>query len=207
MKQYDPRVDEYIGKTPAFAQPILKYIRELMHAASPHITENIKWGCPFFEYKGIIGNMAAFKQHCAVGIWNSANIKDEHGFIKVAGEKDSAGSFGRITSLADLPPDKILLGYIKQAVALNEDGNAKPIAPGRSATPKPKAEIATPDYFIAALQENQKANTAFQAFSPSCKREYLEWITEAKTEPTRQKRMETALEWIAEGKTRHWKYK
>jgi uncharacterized protein YdeI (YjbR/CyaY-like superfamily) len=203
MKQYDPRVDEYIDKKPAFAQPILKYIRDLVHAASPHITESIKWGCPFFEYKGTLVSMAAFKAHCAFGFWKGSLLKDPGGFIN-KGDEPSAGSFGRITSLSDLPPDDVLIDFILQAIALNETGEKGNM---KKAVSTPKAAIPEPDYFIAALQENQKANAAFQAFSPSCKREYLEWITEAKTELTRLKRMETALEWMAEGKTRHWKYK
>lgn len=203
MKQYDPRVDEYIAKKPAFAQPILKYIRDLMHAASPDITENIKWGHPFFEYKGALANMAAFKAHCSFGFWKGASINDPGGFI-YKGDEPSAGNFGRIASVSDLPPDKVLIDFILQAITLNETGAKGNM---KKAVSTPKAAIPEPDYFIAALQENQKAHAAYQAFSPSCKREYLEWITEAKTEPTRLKRMETALEWMAEGKTRHWKYK
>jgi uncharacterized protein YdeI (YjbR/CyaY-like superfamily) len=203
MKQYDPRIDEYIDKKPAFAQSVLKYIRELMHAASPLITENIKWGHPFFEYKGALANMAAFKAHCALGFWKGSLLKDPRGFIN-KGDEPSAGSFGRITSLTDLPPDEVLIDFIVQAIALNEAGEKGNM---KKAVSIPKAAIPEPDYFIAALEENQQAKAVFDAFSPSCKREYLEWITEAKTEPTRLKRMETALEWIAEGKTRHWKYK
>jgi uncharacterized protein YdeI (YjbR/CyaY-like superfamily) len=203
MKQYDPRVDEYIDKKPAFAQPILKYIRELVHAASPLITENIKWGCPFFEYKGTLASMAAFKAHCALGFWKGSLLKDPGNFIN-KGDEPSAGSFGRITSVSDLPPDKVLIDFVLQAIQLNEAGEKGNM---KKAVSTPKAPIPEPDYFIAALEENHQAKVAFHAFSPSCKREYLEWITEAKTEPTRLKRMETALEWIAEGKTRHWKYK
>jgi uncharacterized protein YdeI (YjbR/CyaY-like superfamily) len=203
MEQYDHRIDEYIGKKAAFAQPILKHLRELMHSVSPQITETIKWGHPFFEYKGTLANMAGFKEHCVFGFWNSTAIVDPYGVLQRPGEKDAAGNFDRITKLTDLPDDEILKDFILQALAL-KDNNYKP---STKKTPAVKAPIEMPDYFATALAGNQKALATFQDFSPSCKREYLEWITEAKTEPTRQKRVETALEWMAEGKSRNWKYK
>ncbi|MCC8424091.1 YdeI family protein [Mucilaginibacter sp. UR6-11] len=203
MEQYDHRIDEYIGKKAAFAQPILKHLRALMHSVSPQITETIKWGHPFFEYKGTLANMAAFKEHCVFGFWNSTAINDPYGVMQRPGEKEAAGNFDRITKLSDLPSDEILKDFILQGIAL-KDNNYKPSAKKASV---PKAPIEMPDYFAAALADNQKALAIFQDFSPSCKREYLEWITEAKTDATRQKRIETALEWIGEGKTRNWKYK
>ena len=203
MNQYDPRIDEYIDKKPAFAQPILNHIRALMHSVSPLITENMKWGHPFFEYKGILANMAGFKEHCVFGFWSSTEFVDPYGVLKRPGDKDAAGNFDRITQLSDLPNDEILRDFILQGIAL-KDNNYKPVAKKAKA---PKAAIDMPVDFATALSTNQKALAIFQDFSPSCKREYLEWITEAKTEPTRIKRIETALEWIAEGKTRNWKYK
>jgi uncharacterized protein YdeI (YjbR/CyaY-like superfamily) len=206
MEQYDHRIDEYIGKRAAFAQPILRHLRELMHSVSPQITETIKWGHPFFEYKGVLANMAGFKEHCVFGFWNSRALNDPNGVLKHAQERDAAGNFDRITKLSDLPDDAILKDFILQAIALKDN---VPLQKEKKTAPikAPKAPIEMPDYFSAALATNQKALAAFQNFSPSCKREYLEWITEAKTEPTRLKRIETALEWMEEGKTRHWKYK
>jgi uncharacterized protein YdeI (YjbR/CyaY-like superfamily) len=206
MEQYDHRIDAYIGKKPAFAQPILIHLRELVHSVSPQITETIKWGHPFFEYRGTLANMAAFKEHCAFGLWGSSGIIDPHGVIHRAGEKESAGNFGRITQLRDLPPDEILTDFVRQAMALNEKSEKSPARKAAAAAKVPKAEIPVPDYFIAALGENTKALAAFHTLSPSHKREYLEWIIDAKTEATRQKRVETAMEWMAEGKSRNWKY-
>jgi uncharacterized protein YdeI (YjbR/CyaY-like superfamily) len=206
MEQYDHRIDAYIGKKPAFAQPILKHLRELIHSVSPDITETIKWGHPFFEYRGTLANMACFKEHMSFGLWSSSGIVDSHGVMHRAGEKESAGNFGRITKLTDLPNDEILKDFIQQGMVLNEKGEKSP-ARKAVATKPPKAEIITPDYFIGALEENPKAKATFEAFSASNKREYLEWIIDAKTEPTRQKRIETMLEWLTEGKSRNWKYK
>jgi uncharacterized protein YdeI (YjbR/CyaY-like superfamily) len=206
MEQYDHRIDEYIGKKAAFAQPILKHLRALMHSVSPQITETIKWGHPFFEYKGVLANMGGFKEHCVFGFWNSSALHDPNSILKHADEKEAAGNLGRITKLSDLPADDILKDFIHQAIKLKDSAPAQ--KEKKAALPKaPKAPIEMPDYFAAALADNQKALATFQDFSPSCKREYLEWITEAKTEATRQKRIETALEWISEGKTRNWKYK
>jgi len=201
MEQLDPRVDAYIEKSAAFAKPVLKHIRQLVHQTSPLITETIKWGFPFFDYKGPLCNMAAFKQHCSMGFWKAALLNDPNGIIN-KGDEPSAGSFGRLTSIADLPPDEVIADFIKQAIILNETG-----AKGVMKPAAPKTEIYVPNYFTAALAEHPKAKAAFEAFSPSHRKEYLEWIIEAKTDATRQKRMETAIEWMEEGKSRHWKYK
>ncbi len=202
MEKYDPRIDAYIGKAADFAQPVLKHIRHLVHVAAPQITETIKWGMPFFDYKGPVCNMASFKQHCAFGFWKATSLNDPNGLLN-AGEA-AMGSFGRLTSLADLPSDEVLIDFIEQAIKLNEagvKGNMK------KEFAKPKAEIPMPDYFASVLESEPIALATFQNFSASHRREYLEWITEAKTEATREKRMATAVEWLIEGKSRNWKYK
>lgn len=202
MEKYDPRIDAYIEKAADFAKPILLHIRQLVHGTAPQITETVKWGMPFFDYKGPVCQMASFKQHAAFGFWKATSLNDPHGLIN-AGEA-AAGSFGRLTSLSDLPSDEVLVDFINQAVLLNETGvkgNMK-TAPGT-----PKAEIPMPDYFAAVLLKEPKALAVFEGFSASHKREYLEWITEAKTEATREKRMATAIDWLTEGKSRNWKYK
>jgi len=196
MPAKDPRVDAYIAKAGEFAKPILTHIRRLVHAACPDAVETMKWSMPHFDYKGVICGMAAFKQHCALGFWKGDLI-----FGSTSAENEAMGHFGRITSLADLPRDKVLLGYIRKAIELNEAGIKKP-APPRSKV----KELIVPDYFMAALKKNKKALTAFENFSYSHRKEYVEWITEAKREETRAKRLTTALDWLATGKSRHWKY-
>jgi uncharacterized protein YdeI (YjbR/CyaY-like superfamily) len=196
MPTIDPRVDEYIAKSAEFAQPILIHLREVIHAACPEVKETIKWSMPNFDYHGIMCNMAAFKQHCAFGFWKAELLladEDDKG-------KEAMGQFGRITSVKDLPSKKVLTAYVKKAMKLNEAGVkvAKPKAAPRA--------LAVPDYFIAALEANPAAYEVFNNFSTSAKREYCEWLTEAKTEATRDKRMAQAVEWIAEGKKRNWKY-
>jgi uncharacterized protein YdeI (YjbR/CyaY-like superfamily) len=145
--------------------------------------------------------MAAFKQHLAFGFWKASLLNDPGKVIKQGDA--SAGSLGRITSIADLPSKEILINLIQQAVVINEKGEKVAKKP----VPAERATLETPQYFLDFLSVNAGAVAAFERFSPSQKREYAEWITEAKTDTTRQKRMETALEWIAEGKTRNWKYK
>lgn len=199
MPNKDPRVDAYIAKAAPFAQPVLEHLRSLVHATCPEVTETIKWGMPFFEYKGSFCNIAAFKAHCAFGFWKTALIPDPKGILK----RDAMGSLGRLTSLKDLPSDTILKGFIKAAKKLNDEG-IKAAPPKKAAA---KKEIEVPDYLIRALKKNKKAWTVFEAFAPSHRKEYVQWITEAKTPETRQKRMDTAIEWISEGKARNWKYK
>jgi uncharacterized protein YdeI (YjbR/CyaY-like superfamily) len=201
METVDNRVDAYIEKSTEFARPILNHIRELVHRASPQITETIKWGFPHFDYKGTVCSMASFKQHCAFGFWKSSLLPDPQGVLNSETEA-AMGQFGRISSLADLPADDILIQFIRDAVLLNETG-AK-ISSKKTETKKTDLEI--PGYLIEALSKNPLAESYFNKSAYSHKKEYVEWIAGAKTESTRQKRMETALEWLSEGKSRNWKY-
>lgn len=198
MSKSDPRVDAYIAKAAPFAQPILLKLRELVHAADPEIEETIKWGMPFFECQGIVCHMAAFKAHCAFGFWKAALLKDSGIPAKSA---EAMGQFGRITSLSELPSEKALVALIRKAASLNDEGVKAPRRKGAARQP-----IASPPAFTAALKKHTKARAAFAALSPSHQREYLEWITEAKTDATRDKRIATTIEWLSEGKTRNWKY-
>jgi uncharacterized protein YdeI (YjbR/CyaY-like superfamily) len=198
MATKDPRIDAYIAKAPAFAKPILKHLRKVVHAGCPDVEETIKWSMPHFDHKGILAGMAAFKQHCAFGFWKGSLVLDDGR----AAEKTAMGSFGCIKSLSDLPNEKTLIGYVKKAAALNEAGIK---APGRT-QPKKREPLAVPPDFAAALKKNAKARKTFDAFAPSKQRDYLEWVTEAKREETRRERLATSIEWLAEGKARHWKY-
>ena len=198
MAGKDPRIDAYIAKSAEFAKPILKYLRKIVHAGCPNAEETMKWSMPHFDYKGVMCGMAAFKHHCVFGFWKESLIFDQ----TKAAVKTAMGSFGCITSLADLPSEKTLIGYVKKAAALNEAGIK---APDRIKPTKREA-IAVPDYFAAALKKNARAGKAFEGFSPSHRREYLEWITEAKREETRNQRLATSIAWLAEGKARNWKY-
>ncbi|TWR27537.1 hypothetical protein FPZ43_13770 [Mucilaginibacter pallidiroseus] len=207
MEQYDSRVDAYIGKCAEFAQPILRHLRELVHRASPQITETMKWSAPFFEYKGILCHMMGFKQHCGFGFWKADLLPDPHQILQIGGG-EAAGSIGRITSLADLPDDDILIWYIREAMAIKD--MELPKSPARKAiVPKPKPiSINEPPQYLADLLDQQpEAKAYFYKFSPSQQKEYITWFEDAKTDATRQKRLTEGLQWISEGKTRHWKYK
>jgi hypothetical protein len=201
-----PRVDTYVAKVQPFAQPILEHLRELVHKACPGVEETIKWSRPFFEYRGaILCNMSAFKEHCSFGFWG-----EEIGAVlreAQALRPGAMGSLGRITSLNDLPADKLLLGWIRQAAAFIDSGEyTSPIAARNKVVKAPKAITAMPAEFASALQRSKKAAAAFAALSPSCRREYIDWIADAKRVETRDKRIATAMEWIAQGKQRNWKY-
>ncbi len=195
----DPRVDAYIAKAAPFAQPILKHLRKLVHAACPAVTEDIKWGMPSFIYKGkILCGLAAFKAHATFGFWHRGM---EERLKKDLGKASEAmGLLGRIASIGDLPSDKVMIRYIKSAVALHDSGTAT------RPKPKPRAPLPEPADLADALKRNKKAAAAWTAFSPSCRRDYIEWITEAKRPETREHRLLTTLEWAAEGKSRNWKY-
>ena len=198
MTSRDPRVDAYIAKSADFAKPILIHLRKLAHTAFPEIEETLKWSMPHFLHKGILFGMAGFRQHCILHFW-----KGELVLGKNATKANGGGmrQFGRITALSDLPEEKILIGYIKKAVELNDAGVKK-----SPLKPKPKKKLIVPRYFVAALNKNAKARAAFENFSPSHQREYVNWLTEAKRDATRAKRLKTTIQWLAQGKPRNWKY-
>lgn len=195
MAKRDPRVDTYIAKAAPFAQPVLKYLRELVHEVCPDTEETLKWSMPSFLHGGrILCGIAAFKQHCSFWFWRGMNLSDADG-------RDGMGAFGRITSRKDLPSKKALVAHLKKAIEFCEAG-AKFARP--HAAPKPPPEA--PEDLLAALKKNRKACNTYESFGPGAKREYVEWICEAKRDATRAKRLAQAVEWMAEGKQRNWKY-
>lgn len=198
MPKKNPQIDAYIAGAAPFAKPILRHLRKVVHASCPEVEEKIKWGFPHFEYKGNLAGMAAFKAHCSFGFWKGALIFDR----ETAEREDAMGHFGRIAKLSDLPNEKTLVGYVRKAVELNEAG----IKVQRKAKPKGPRVLEIPNDLSAALRKNAKANKTFANFSYSNRKEYVEWIAEAKREETRRQRLTTAIEWLAEGKARNWKY-
>jgi uncharacterized protein YdeI (YjbR/CyaY-like superfamily) len=204
--ELDPRIDTYIAKAAPFAQPVLAHLRALVHRACPDVVEEIKWGRPFFLHRGtILCNMSAFKAHCSFGFWGAemGRVLRRDGVLQEGG----MGSLGRIASVKDLPLEKQLLGYIRQAAALIESGRGENrIVAARRVVKAPKPPVEAPPEFAAALKKNKAAKAAYAAFSPSCKREYVEWIADAKRPETRARRIAQAVEWIGEGKQRNWKY-
>jgi uncharacterized protein YdeI (YjbR/CyaY-like superfamily) len=201
MGRRDARVDEYLNSAAPFAQPILREVRDIIHATCPDVEETIKWGMPHFDYQGIMCSMASFKEHCAFGFWKGSLIRDAEG--KGLGG-DAMGSFGRITSRKDLPPKKVLVGYIRQAMALNEAGVKSPTRAKKKPSERPALQV--PPQFAAALRRDAAAQRNFDAFSSSQRREYIEWINEAKREATRTSRIEKAVAQLAENKPHNWKY-
>ncbi len=196
MAHKDPRVDTYIREAVPFARPILRHLRRIVHAGCPEARETIKWQFPHFECEGILCAMAGFKEHCALHFWKGELI-----LPRAARTRESMGHFGRLRALADLPDDEILLGYVRKAAALNKAGVKKP---ARLAVKK--APAVAPADLKAALRRKAGALRHFEVFTPSQKREYIEWITEAKRAETRLKRVTTAAEWISQGKKRNWKF-
>ncbi|MBK6834435.1 MAG: YdeI/OmpD-associated family protein [Bacteroidetes bacterium] len=201
MPKLDKRVDAYITKSNDFAKPILIHIRALVHKACPDVEETIKWGFPNFEYKGPMCSMASFKQHCAFTFWKAA-LLDEKSKLEIGEGRSAMGNIGKITSVKDLPSDKIMTTMIKQAMKLNDEG----VKIKKTTNKVSDEEAIAPDYFLKALSKNKKAEKYFNAFPNGQRKEYIMWITEAKTEETLNKRMATAIEWLSEGKRRNWKY-
>jgi uncharacterized protein YdeI (YjbR/CyaY-like superfamily) len=192
----DPRIDAYIAKAAPFARPILSHVRDRVHAAAPEAEETMKWSAPSFTVDGkILLMMAAFKAHAALNFWRGQEIGEGNP------KAGAMGQFGKLASVEDLPPDMELDAMIREAAALARTAPAP-----RRAKHKPKPPAAMNPEFSAALAANPKAKAVLEGFPPSAQRDYLDWISEAKQDGTRTKRIATAVEWLSEGKRRHWKY-
>ena len=200
MGTRDPRFDAYIEKSAPFAQPILEHLRAVVHAACPEVEETMKWSMPHFMYEGMLCGMAAFKAHCTFGFWKGALIFEDQ-----AKSTEAMGHYGCITTLKDLPPKKEIVAQVKRAMALNEQGIKVP-KKRKPALVREKVAFPAELTDALALKKHAKARATFEAFSPSHRKEYAEWIGEAKGEETRKRRLTQTLEWLAEGKARNWKY-
>lgn len=192
----DPRIDAYIAKAAPFARPILRHIRAAVHAGCPKIEESIKWGMPSFGHHGIVCAMAAFKAHCALHFWKGR-------LVLGPGRRGAGamGHFGRVTTVSDLPSRAVLARYVKKGAKLNADGVT--VRPRKHPKRRP---IAMPADLRTALARNARARATWERFPPSHRREYLEWITEAKGVETRARRLATTVSWLAQGRQRNWKY-
>lgn len=192
----DPRIDAYIEtKAAAFAKPILRHLRAMVHEACPDCEETLKWSMPTFMYKGkILAGLASFKAHATFGYWNDTMLQEDEK------NRSAMGQFGRLTALDDLPPRDALIALTRKSMALIDSGAR--IERQRT----PKAELTVPQDLQAAIDAAPAVKAAWDAFPPSCRREYVEWVTEAKRDETRTKRLNQTIEWLGEGKRRNWKY-
>ena len=196
MARKDPRVDEYIKKAAPFARPILRHLRQIVHAGCPQVEETIKWQFPAFMHNGILCGIAAFKKSLHVRLLESgADFRWES-----PADREAMGHFGRITALVDLPKNRALVAYVRKAAKLNREGVK---APPRS-KPKKKPPLKIPNYFRAALKKKAKAGRTFENLSPSERRDYVEWLTEAKRDETRAHRLKMSMLWLSQGKPRNW---
>ena len=191
----DPRVDAYIARQAEFARPILTELRRRLHAACPDLNETLRWSMPSFDHKGkIVAQMAAFKAHATFGFWQREGTPTEK-------QHEAMGQLGRLVSVDELPDEATFAGWVRAAVERIED----PVAPKRPrAAPKGEAEV--PPELAEALADDDRAAATFNGFPPSCRREYCEWIAEAKRAETRARRVAEAIGWLREGKRRNWKY-
>ena len=171
----------------------------MIHEGCPAATETIKWRFPFFEYHGVLCGLAAFKAHCSMFFWRDIDVgtlleKPSTGDMRV-------GRLEKVTSLADLPKESVLLACVRAAVEQRDAPKSK-----TKRARKPAKELPVPADLKKALAANAKAAATFKNFAPSHRRAYLEWIAEAKQPATREKRLQTTIEWLREGKPQNWKY-
>jgi uncharacterized protein YdeI (YjbR/CyaY-like superfamily) len=192
----DARIDAYIASAQPFARPILEKMRERVHAVVPEAEETLKWSMPAYTIGGkILLITAAFKAHAALNFWRGQELRGDKA------NAEAMGQFGKLESVADLPSDAELDRLIGEAAEV-----AKSAPAPRKTKHAPKPAPGMHPQFAVALAKAPKARAALDSFPPSAQRDYLEWISEAKQDSTRAKRIAKAVEWLSEGKRRHWKY-
>ena len=202
MPSDSQRIDEYIKKAPEYAQPIMEKLRKAVHKGCPGVEEAIKWGVPYFMHNGILCGMASFKKHVSFGFWKSKEMDDPEGLFETGTGKKASMCNAHFHSVKELPTQKVLVDYVKRAAKLNVEGAKK--KPAKKT--KKKINTKVPTDLAALLKKNKKAQKTFESFAPGQQRDYIEWVTEAKRDATRQKRLATTIEWLSEGKKRYWKY-
>ena len=195
MGQRDKRIDAYIAKAGAFAQPMMSALREMVHETCPDVVETVKWSRPGFDYNGLLCGMDAFKAHMSFRFWLHAEL------VKHATDAKTLDQLNRMESVTDLPSRSKIVTCIKHAMALNDAG----VKLTRRVSKVPKA-VVVPEELAAALAKKPKAQKAFDAMSPSCRREYSEWVAGAKRDETKATRVEKAIAQVLEGKSLNWKY-
>ncbi|HEX9793573.1 MAG TPA: YdeI/OmpD-associated family protein [Planctomycetota bacterium] len=208
MKNASKEIDAYIAKAPEFARPILEKFRKAVHAACPEVKEVMKWSAPHFEHHGLLGGMAAFKAHVRYGFWRGKELADPERLLGRVGSTEMG--YMKAGKVAEMPTQKVLVAYVKEAAALNENKAEAAKSATKSAKKTSKRHVAkalpVPADLQAALGKHKRARAIFEAFSTSHRNEYVEWIVEAKREATRAKRLAQTLEWLAEGNARNWRY-
>ncbi|MCB9876458.1 MAG: YdeI/OmpD-associated family protein [Planctomycetes bacterium] len=192
----DPRVDDYLAAAAEWARPILTELRARVHRACPGVVETIKWRRPAFELGGLIGGMSEFKEYCSFGFWQ------EKALLEAGDEAEAViEACGKITTLKQLPGKAAFARVLKLALQRNQAGGKLPRSKAKRHPP-----LEVPADLAAALARDEAAKEHFDAFAPSYRRDYIEWITGAKKDATRQTRIAQAVEWLRDGKKRHWKY-
>ena len=211
MSTTDPRVDAYIAEARPFARPLLEHLRRGFHKGCPKLVETIKWGTPAFEHGGLLGVMSAHKEHVAWALWRGARLDDPEGLLKKVGRTSMTRA--KASTKSELPTQKVIADYVRRAAALAAEEGPSPKRSGGAKQPSGKRSTKTrrpppktPEDLAVRLAENDDARRFFESLPPSAKRDYVDWITGAKRDATRTKRLNTTIEWLAEGKRRHWKY-
>lgn len=116
--QKDPRIDQYINEAGGFSKEIITHLRNIINDAIPNGEETIKWNSPHFTYNGeIVCAIMAFKKHVTFTFWKGKEMKDREGILEEVG-KSNMKSLKNIKTISDLPSDKILKDYIKEAMEL-----------------------------------------------------------------------------------------
>lgn len=200
------KIDKYIADAPEYARPIMEKLRKAVHKGCPQAEEAIKWGCPYFMYQGkLFCGMAAFKKHVGFGFWNSKDMDDPEGLFESGTGKKASMCNAHFHAVKELPTQKVLVDYVKQSKKLT-DAELSKSKPAKKAAKKKVAVPKTPADLSSAFKTNKTAKSYFDSLAPSHRRDFLQWILDAKRDATREKRVNETVKLLKAKKTLHWKY-
>lgn len=195
MNEASENITAYIEKaTPEFKEVMIA-LRSVLNNPNFDIKEDWKWGAPNFNNEGMICWLAHFRNHVGMNFFKGTLIKDKYNLFTHYREEKGNRQL-KFSDINQIIPEQIEY-YIEEAIKLNQE-NIKVV--------KKEIDTSLPLDLETELNNNPKAKMFFESLAPSYKRDYIEWIEEAKREATRTKRLATTMEWLSEGKKKNWKY-
>jgi hypothetical protein len=187
------QINQYMAELPEWQRRMLVRLRQLIHEAAPEVEEAWRWDKPHFDNAGIMVGLCAFKEHVAVWFHKGALLKDTKKLFEATARTEEKGMRAYKLHEGDKINEAAFLDLVKQAVAVNDKGTKL-----REAKPTKKA-LVVPEDLEQVLRKDPTAWANWEAFPVGHRRAYVEWVTDARQEETRKRRIAQSLEKIREG--------
>lgn len=179
---------KYIEQMPDFAQKICKKLRSIILKADPAIREDWKWG-PNYNCNGMVCGYGGFTQHVKFTFFNGSEMKDPKHIFNHCVNNEFSRSI-KYTDVLQID-EKTLTSYIRESIEINKNG-FKRIVKNKT--------VELPEFLEKRIRKNKAAFTFFDNLSYGYKKDYVEWVTTAKREETRDERIEKLIKKCEMGK-------